>query len=348
MNNVEHNKYKEGGLTGLANIGNSCYLNACLQILSHTYELNDFLNNEEYKKKLNRVPEALILLEWDKLRQLMWSENCTIAPYGFAKTLRKIATVKEYTIFSGFMQNDIQEFIYFIIDSFHTALSREVEMNIQGDVENGTDKLAKTCYEMMKNMYKKEYSEILKIFYGISISQLTSVENDSEIFSIVPEPFSTLSLPIPESTEKVTIFDCLDEYCKKECLEGDCAWYNEKTDEKQSVNKNIIFWSLPKILIIDLKRFTNNLNKITRLIYTPLDDVNFSKYVKGYNEESYVYDLYAICNHTGGFGGGHYFAHIKNANGKWYSFNDSNIKELTNLNEIVTNKAYCLFYRKKK
>jgi ubiquitin C-terminal hydrolase len=69
--------------------------------------------------------------------------------------------------------------------------------------------------------------------------------------------------------------------------------------------------------------------------------------VKGYNEESYVYDLYAICNHTGGFGGGHYFAHIKNANGKWYSFNDSNIKELTNLNEIVTNKAYCLFYRKK-
>ena len=248
----------------------------------------------------------------------------------------------------GFMQNDIQEFLYFIIDSFHTALSREVEMNIQGNVENGTDKLAKSCYEMMKNMYKKEYSEILNIFYGISISQLTSVEDESEILSLIPEPFSTLSLPIPTSSEKVTIFDCLDEYCKKERMEGDCAWFNEKTGEKQSVNKNLVFWSLPKILMIDLKRFTNNLRKITKLIYTPLDDVNFSKYVKGYNGDSYVYDLYAICNHTGGIGGGHYFAHIKNANGKWYSFNDSNINELTNPNEIVTNKAYCLFYRKKK
>ena len=38
----------------------------------------------------------------------------------------------------------------------------------------------------------------------------------------------------------------------------------------------------------------------------------------------------------------------KNANGKWYRFNDANIMEIKNINEIVTDKAYCLFYRKKK
>ena len=60
--------YSNRGLTGLANVGNTCYLNSCMQVLSHTYELNDFLKKGDYKKKLNRLPDSVILLEWDKLR----------------------------------------------------------------------------------------------------------------------------------------------------------------------------------------------------------------------------------------------------------------------------------------
>ncbi len=45
-------KYCNRGLSGLANVGNSCYLNSCMQVLSHTYEFNDFLNKGEKKKRL--------------------------------------------------------------------------------------------------------------------------------------------------------------------------------------------------------------------------------------------------------------------------------------------------------
>jgi len=339
-------EYKDKGLTGLANVGNSCYLNACMQILSHTYEFNHFLSKGSYKNKLNRCPESVLLLEWDKLRELMWSENCTIAPWGFVKSMKKIAALKDRDLFTTFGQNDVPEFLYFLIDSFHTALAREVDMSITGNVQNSTDKLAQECYEMMKTMFNKEYSEILTIFYGITVTRLTSIDKNEDL-SFRPEPFSTLSLPIPDQEGLVTIFDCLDYYCSKERMEGDSAWYNEDMNRKEAVDKSILFWSLPNILIIDFKRFTNNNRKLHKLVSSPLKNADFSKYIHGYNKSSYIYDLYGVCNHNGGCLGGHYISYVKNANNKWYSFNDTTINEIAE-HDVITDKVYCLFYRKKK
>ena len=86
---------------------------------------------------------------------------------------------------------------------------------------------------------------------------------------------------------------------------------------------------------------------VDKLIYIPLENIDLSKYVEGYNKSSYVYDVYGVCNHTGGTSGGHYFAYVKNANGKWYCFNDMDVTPITDSSNIITNKCYCVFMRKR-
>jgi len=113
------------------------------------------------------------------------------------------------------------------------------------------------------------------------------------------------------------------------------------------VNKNITFWSFPQVLVIDIKRFNFQNRKNQILVTFPLEDLDLSSYVSGYNKKKYIYDLYGICNHSGSSQGGHYTAFVKNANGKWYHFNDTSVTEIVVVEQIITPKAYCFFYRKK-
>ena len=153
--------YSGKGLTGLGNLGNTCFINSTLQCLSHTYELNNFLSKEEYKYYLNRCPDTLVLWEWDNLRKLIWSENCTIKPAGFLTAIQRIARAKQQVLFTGFSQNDLTEFLTFVIDCFHNSLKRDVEMNIKGNIKCNQDKLAMSCYKMIKKLYENEDLRIL-------------------------------------------------------------------------------------------------------------------------------------------------------------------------------------------
>ena len=338
--------YKDKGLSGMANLGNTCFINSCMQVLSHTYELNEFFNKQTYQKKLKNIYDSALIIEWDSLRQILWSQNCTISPNKFLKTIQKIAEKKEMEMFTGYSQNDLPEFLLFVINCFHNGLSRQITMTINGKTENHTDKIALKCYEMIKNMYSKEYSEIWNLFYAVQVSEIISLETNIQQ-SIVPEPYFMVDLPIPQDNKNPNLYDCFDLFVTGETLDGDNAWFNSETQKKENVIKKISFWSFPNILIIDFKRFNSKNQKNQILIDFPIDNLDLTKYVIGYKKNSYKYELYGVCNHSGGVLGGHYTAYIKNANDKWYHFNDTSVKEVGIIESIISPKAYCLFYRKK-
>ena len=346
MNEESFNEYKNKGRTGLANCGNTCYVNACIQCLSHTYELNNFLKDKSYEEKLNNLPDAVLIVEWNSLRELMWSQNCQIAPWGFIKAIQKVASLKSNNMFTNYNQNDVQEFLLFLIECFHNSISRQVNMKISGDVLNSKDILAKQCYKMMSEMYADDYSEIIQMFYGIHVSIITDIKSN-KILSVRPEPFSVLSLPLPLTKSNISIYDCLDDYCIKEKLEGENSWYNDETNQKQDVNKGLRFWSLPDILIIHLKRWNYDGKKDRRFVDLPINDLSLENYVDGYNSSSYIYNLYGVCLHHGITAGGHYTANVRDTSDNWYNCNDLIINQIK-LEHVINNDAYCLFYRKKK
>ena len=65
-------------------------------------------------------------------------------------TEEKVAKLKGRDLFTGWQQNDLPEFLLFLIDSFHIAMQREVEMNIKGNALNDRDKLAKSVFIALK------------------------------------------------------------------------------------------------------------------------------------------------------------------------------------------------------
>ena len=229
-------KYKNKGLSGLSNLGNTCFVNSCMQILSHTYELNEILSVENFNKKLKNKCDSVLLLEWNNLRQLLWNSNCIISPGKFIKTVQKIAHIKDMDMFTGYSQNDLPEFLLFVIDCFHNSLSREIKMSISGQTENETDNIAVQCFEMIKNMYSKEYSEIWNLFYAVHVSEISNLETGKRI-KINPEPYFMIDLPIPQNNKSPTLIDCFDLYVEGETLEGENAWLNDETKEKINIKK---------------------------------------------------------------------------------------------------------------
>jgi len=340
---MDTTKYQNKGLTGLANLGNTCFINSCMQILSHSYELNDFLNSETYKEKLKNKCDSALLLEWDNLRKIMWNENCIISPGKFVKTIQKVAHLKKVEIFTGYSQNDACEFLLFIIDCFHNALSREIKITVTGNPENETDSLAIKCFEMIKNNYTKDYSEIWNLFYAVHVSEISRLDNN-KILSTNPEPYFMVDLPIPPDCKSPSLIDCFNHYVEGETIQN---FKDEETNEIVDIKKKILFWSFPNILVIDLKRFNSRFQKNQIHVTFPIDELNLSPYIIGYKKEHYKYELFGVCNHSGSVMGGHYTSYVKNANGKWYHYNDTSVSEVEKPESIISPKAYVLFYRKK-
>jgi hypothetical protein len=202
------------------------------------------------------------------------------------------------------------------------------------------DKLVDNSYYYLTDQQRKEINNIELKFI------LTWLPEYKEIFQELNtkrDHFFTLNFK--QEDKHVSLYECLKKFGQYEDLDSSNEWFCTICKKHQKAGKKIEIYKTPYILILHLKRFKQH--KITNLVEFPihsllLDDVVLS------HEAGLIYDLIAVANHSGSLDYGHYYAYCKNPiTKKWYKFDDSNIIPISNINDIVTNSAYMLIYRRK-
>jgi ubiquitin carboxyl-terminal hydrolase 4/11/15 len=149
----------------------------------------------------------------------------------------------------------------------------------------------------------------------------------------------------------ITLDACFDETSKSEVLSEENKWYCNRCKETRRARKQLQIWTLPDILIVHLKRFSNRTmrGKIDVLVDYPIEGLDLNEKV-GLKEDGkdYTYDLFAVDNHSGSLGGGHYTAFAKNfEDSEWYDYNDSMCHKIHSVDRLKTSQAYLLFYRRR-
>jgi len=150
--------------------------------------------------------------------------------------------------------------------------------------------------------------------------------------------------------DSISLYDCLRLFTSEEQLSSEDAWYCSECKEFREAYKKFDIWSAPKLLVVQLKRFSAgrySRERLDNLVDFPIDNLDLRDFVIGPVEHPPIYDLYAVSNHFGGMGGGHYTAFGRHRDdNQWYRYDDSSVSQ-ANRNEIVSRAAYVLFYKRK-
>lgn len=161
------------------------------------------------------------------------------------------------------------------------------------------------------------------------------------------------------SQNGISLNDCFRNFIKPETLDQANLWYCASCKEHRQARKTMEIWKLPDVLILSLKRFEyrNEVlrEKLDMFVDFPIDDLDMAPFCleKQTDHERLHYELFAVSNHYGSMGFGHYTAFAKSwrSGGMerypgWYSFDDSHVSPAM-VDQVKSNAAYILFYKRK-
>jgi len=350
-----------GGRVGLANLGNTCFMNAGLQCLSHVEPVSAYfltgMYNQEVNEKNPLGSGGHLARAFAKLQEQLWQRNAkTHSPKPLHSTLGRFAP----HLFETYEQQDAQEFLAYILDGLHEDLNLVKErppprkMDTTEDEDFEADEEQRQIEEDKGEEYvaamawmthlARHKSILVDLFQGQLRSQVTCTAcgKVSKTF----DPYLYMSLPVNDGMRSLE--DALQLFLAEEMLSGDEQWRCNRCKQRVDARKKIDIWKLPPVLVIHLKRFefdtrSGRFRKIQADLKSPLS-IDLSSWVQTEQKETLVYDLQCVANHSGPFGSGHYTALCRHPiDDKWYHFNDDHVEEVADDKKVLTSKAYLLF-----
>ena len=157
--------------SGIANLGNTCYLSSIIQCLAYSHSLTNYLTDNEYDEDLRLDNKASYFSkEFRTLIIQLWIKNGVVTPHAFKQIADAGMLNRGWEGHMAGWQNDAHEFLEYVLDTLHESLKYQPKISISVKVEQTaltpTDKLALDAYKRWQNHFSNGYSNIIDSFYG--------------------------------------------------------------------------------------------------------------------------------------------------------------------------------------
>lgn len=292
---------------GLQNTGNSCYLNAALQCLTHTPPLANYMLSREHSQSCSHQGGCPICAMEAHVTQSFRHSGKVMQP-----------SKKLTGAFHKHKQEDAHEFLMFTLNAMHESCLRGSKHS-EAPSENSTP--------------------IHAIFGGSWRSQIKCLhcQDTSDSFN----PFLDISLDIHAAQ---SVKQALEDLVQAEELCGENAYHCDHCQGKTTALKTLTVQTAPKVLLLVLNRFSDFTgDKVDRKVSYP-ESLDLRPYMTQPNRGLSVYVLCAVLVHAGlTCYSGHYFCYVRAGNGKWYKMDDSKVARC-DVTSVLSEPAYVLFY----
>jgi len=315
----------------LANVGNTCGINTLIQCMTYTPFLRRFILERETDNHRS------LSFQFKDVINGIYNKKVSLSPSGLVSSIHE--NFKD--LIAEFEQTDIGELWQLIANKIGEEnpvnISEERFLREIADIHP----MQQTIEKKLRIINNKNLCVWLRNIQGIQLSIIKCNNDVCDECSWIPEVFTSIPVDV-SNTDHCDLAEILLQYFNVESMN---EWKCEKC-KNIGAQKQSQIWSMPEVLVLNLKRFHIDDSHHIRKLYTEIsitEQINFNL-----NSGTHIfnYQLTAVGNHYGSYHGGHYNAICNVGDNKWMEFDDLNVKEV-NTDFLLNNRdAYILFYKK--